>query len=151
MMFNKIHKILTSKRAGPFTEVANRGNFNDRNLFYEMINGNVQEKFFIMEYHYENYCRVENIAVGIDSMLVHLHQNLSKAGGSSGVFFATRKLDAESESFILQMRACLDQFARSVGYYFETSVMRFGKLQRYLEFNRRGNEKARNILAIFNA
>ncbi len=151
VLFEKIHQILLSKLSSSFTEIEKRRSFNDKKVFYEMINGNVQEKFFALQYHYENYCKVESVAVGIATRMVPLYQKVLGARGSSGISFPTRKLDVESEAFILQLRSCLDQFSRSVAYYFETTTTRVTKLTRYLKKNRSGNDKAKKVLALFKA
>ena len=60
---------------------------------------------------------------------------------------STRRLDFETEAFIFQARACLDQFTRSVAYYFKNHCNNILKLKKLLERNYSGDPKAVGIVA----
>lgn len=143
-LFLEIWMILTKIENSAFTEIEKRSKFNEKNAFYEMINGIVQAKFSAVEYHYRNYSEVETSAIGAAVRLARLFPR-PKFSQSMGLTCA--QLDFEMEAFFLQASACLDTFARSVGYYFEASSRgSVFKLRRYLHYNRPEDSKARKVV-----
>jgi len=146
VLFHEIWIVLTKIENSAFTEIEKRSKYNEKKTFYEMINGIVQEKFAAVEYHYMNYSEVETSAIGAAIRLARL---FPRPKFSHTMGFTCRRLDFEMEAFFLQTSACLDTFARSVGYYFEASSRgSIFKLRKYLSLNRRQNVKAQRIVQI---
>lgn len=138
---------LHNEQSGPFKEVADRPRYNRPDLFYEMVNGEVQEKFHAVYYHQKNADSmqklVEKYCVRINEVAKELEIEWPVT-----VSITLRKLHFEYEAFIFQCRACLDHFAGSVSYYFGFIAKDIDGLKNKLEQLSSKNPKARRILDV---
>ena len=138
---------LHNEQSGPFREIADRPKYNRPDLFYELINGEVQEKFHAVYYHQKNADSmqklVEKYCVGINEVAKELEIEWPVTVG-----ITLRKLHFEYEAFVFQCRACLDHFAGSVSYYFGFIARNLDRLKSKLEQLSLRNPKARKILDV---
>lgn len=146
-MFVRINEIVKSGAPSELARMKQRKRLNDPNRFYQIVCGDVQRKIGAIEYHFQNYCQLEALALGFGTRLAKLQE----AKPSEPLILPTAKLDIETEAFILQTRACLDQFTRSVAYFFGENLNRLSKLKTMLQNNYSKDTKAQRILAIIKA
>jgi hypothetical protein len=136
---------LRNTKSGPFKEISNRPRYNQPDLFYEMVNGEVQGKFHAIYYHQKNaeYMQklVENYCARVGEVAKEMAIDWPITVG-----IGLEKLSFEYEAFVFQCRACLDRFARSVSYYFGFTATNIDGLKKKLKELSSKNPKAQKVL-----
>lgn len=146
-LFIKSRMLYDNKR-GPYKDILNRNRFNDPTRWYSTINGEVQEKFTTVYYHYANIRKLETMAMKYCVEIIERMKQLSLKRPIT-VGFNYRKFSIEYEAFIFQLRALFDHFINSVSYYFGfRTIKRKSFLNKLSELTLK-NKKAELILKIF--
>ncbi len=108
---------LFDQKIGPYKWVSENTQYNDIEYWYSIINGEVQEKFATVYYHYLNIKNFELVTMHHCERIVERLKQLN-IDRPLTVGFNFRKFACEYEAFILQLQSCLEHFIHSVAYYF---------------------------------
>lgn len=139
---------LKNQEAGPYAEIKNRDRKNDPLYWYETINGEVQEKFAAVYYHYTNIKSLELVVKKYcDSIIGRMKELELDKPVTQG--FYLRRIIFEYESFILQCRACFEHFIHSIAYYFGFFTTNKESLLKTLNRLSVQNEKALRVYQLF--
>jgi len=112
-----LSRVLFDKKTGPYAKVAENTQYNDTEYWYSTINGEVQEKFTVVYYHYLNIKNLETVTMSHCERIVERLKQLNLDRPIT-VGFNFRKFACEYEAFILQLRSCFEHFVHSIAYYF---------------------------------
>lgn len=138
-----------NKNEAPFSEIKRRSKFNQPESLYNMINGEVQEKFHAVYYHLQNAIYLQKLVNEYTNRVIDTAKELG-IDWPVTVGLTLRKLHFEYEAFILQCRACLDHFVVSLSYYFGFYTIKIDKLKKKLEELSPKDAKALTILNLMN-
>jgi len=140
---------LYNKKQGPFGEITKRPKYSHPEKLYNMINGEVQEKFHAVCYHMQNAAYLQKLVDEYTNQLINTAKEIG-IDWPITVGITLRKLYFEYEAFILQARACLDHFIVSLSYYFGFYTIKIDSFKRKLEEFSGKNPKAEKVLDLMN-
>jgi len=126
-----VSRVLFDSKTGPYAKVAENTKYNDAEYWYSTINGEVQEKFTVVYYHYLNIKNLETVTMNHCERIVERLKQLNLDRPIT-VAFNFRKFGCEYEAFILQLRSCFEHFIHSVAYYFNFKTTDPGALKNKL-------------------
>jgi len=112
-----LSRTLFNQKKGPYAKVSKNTKYNDIEYWYSSINGEVQEKFTNVYYHYLNIKNLEIVTMSYCEKIIERLKQL-KLERPITIGYNFRKFSCEYEAFILQLQSCLEHFIHSVSYYF---------------------------------
>jgi len=141
-------RTLLDKKLGPYSMIIKRDRYKDPQRWYETINGEVQEKFTSVYYHYSNIKRLEASTMEHCRSIIERMKQLNLDKPVTVAFFF-RKFVCEYEAFVLQFGACFGHFIHSIAYYFGFFTYKKERLLNKLRELAAKNKKAEQVLKNF--
>lgn len=143
-----VSRSLFDSQKGPFAEIAGRSRYNDPERWYSTINGEVQEKFTAVYYHYDNIKRLEKTTEKYCEEIIQRLKELNLDRPITlGFYF--RKTVCEYEAFVFQLGACFEHFVNSRAYYFGFRTFKKEKFMNQMKVLAPKHRKACSLLSLF--
>jgi hypothetical protein len=143
-----VSRVLFDNKTGPYAKVAENTKCNDVEYWYSTINGEVQEKFTVVYYHYLNIKNLETVTMNHCKRIIERLKQLNLDRPTT-VGFNFRKFGCEYEAFILQLRSCFEHFIHSIAYYFNFKTTKPERLMNKLNELAGKDQTASRILKKF--
>ena len=141
---------LFTKKEGIYKEILTRkgSKFNNPEKLYSLINGEIQDKIYVIYYHFQNAVDYQEIINKYCDEIINIAKEIN-IDWPITISLAVKKLYFEYESFILQCKSCFERVILSISYYYKSKAYKIKSLNNILR-DISGKARARNIRDIIN-